>query len=122
MPYAAIGGMQLKHWTGYLKIIGPTVRLLFQAKRMSGCLKADMFKSGSVYFAVSVWDNEEEMKQFARNGLHKELMGMATETMSVFHNHTHQFEDIPTREQSVKQWNETMKQRSGRGSVGVLKV
>ena len=33
MVYAAIDGMQLKHWNAYFKIIGPTFRVLNAAKK-----------------------------------------------------------------------------------------
>ena len=122
MPHAAIGGMQLKSWTGYLKIIWPTIRVLGQAKKAKGCLHADMFKDGQVYFAVSVWDNQDDMKVFARSGLHADLQKMAHSTMSMFYNHTHEFDAMPSREQSVNAWKNVMNERDGQGSVGVLRT
>ena len=54
MLTAAIGGMQLNRWTGYFKIILPTMRVLKAAKATEGCVHADTFKAGDVFFAVSV--------------------------------------------------------------------
>ncbi len=120
MVYAAIGGMQLTHWTAYLKIIGPTFRVLKSAKKTDGCVKAEMFKSGQVYFAVSVWDSVEQMRAFAQGGLHGKLTDMAMDNMALFYNHTHAAEKVPTRAQTVAIWHAAMDARAGKGTVGQL--
>ena len=89
MLYAAIGGMQLQHWTGYFRIILPTMKVLNAAKAAPSCVHADTFKSGAVFFAVSVWNNKEEMQAFAKSGLHGELSGLAMSKMALFYNHSH---------------------------------
>ena len=120
--YAAIGGMQLKSWTGYFKIIWPTIRVLGQAKKADGCIHADMFKDQNVYFAVSVWKSTDAMRAFANSGLHSSLKEMAMDTMSVFHNHTKECDEIPNRKQCVEYWQAEMVRRSGQGSVGVYQA
>lgn len=118
MMYAAIGGMQLKRWTGYFKIIWPTLKVLKQAKKTPGCVHADTFKSGDVFFAVSVWETRDAMQSFARSGLHGRLTQTAMEHMAMFHNHTEAFEDVPDRVTSVDAWTNAMVAREGKGTVG----
>lgn len=118
MVYAAIGGMQLKRWTGYFKIILPTLRVLKAAKRHEHCLHADTFKDGAVFFAVSVWDTEEAMKAFAKSGLHGQLSGMAIDQMAMFFNHSAAFDATPSRAESVAAWTSAIAARQGKGTVG----
>ena len=118
MVYAAIGGMQLKRWTGYFKIIWPTLQVLKQAKRDPACLHADTFKFGDVFFAVSVWEDRAAMQAFARNGLHGQLTKTALEHMKMFHNHTAEFDGVPSRYAAVEAWKAAMASREGKGTVG----
>ncbi len=120
MVYAAIGGMQLKQWTGYFKIIVPTLKVLRAAKRAEGCVASDTFKSGKVFFAVSVWDSQEQMQSFAKSGLHGKLTHVAMERMAFFYNHTEPFETTPTREDLVAAWNAAIADRNGQGTVGFI--
>lgn len=118
MVYAAIGGQQLKHWTGWFKIILPTMKVLKAAKAAEGCMHADTFKDGDVFFAVSVWEDAAVMQAFARGGLHAQLTGLAMDRMAMFHNHTEVFEDVPTRAQCVAAWKAAISARDGKGTVG----
>lgn len=119
MVTAAIGGMQLKRWTGYFKIIWPTLKVLKQAKRAEGCVHADTFKVGDVFFAVSVWDDAQQMQSFAKSGLHGDLTNMAMEHMALFYNHTAVFDTVPTRQVCVETWSKAMIERDGKGTVGI---
>lgn len=118
MVYAAIGGMQLKRKLGWFTIIMPTMRVLKAAKKTDGCAKAVTFKSGSVFFAVSVWESAEQMQAFARGGLHATLTHVAMDEMAMFYNHTQVFNDVPTQEEMVAAWHSAIKARDGKGTVG----
>ena len=118
MVHAAIGGMQLKRWSGYFRIIWPTLKVLNAAKRAPGCLHAETFKDGHVFFAVSVWQTQTQMQDFARTGLHGRLTAMAMTEMKLFYNHSRYFNDIPTRRQSVAAWKAAIAARNGKGTVG----
>ena len=122
MVYAAIGGMQLKRWTGYFRIIWPTMKVLRAAKRADGCVHADTFKDGDVFFAVSVWEDSEKMRDFASSGLHGQLSGMAMDQMRLFFNHTETFEGVPDRAACVAAWKAAMATRGGKGTVGVYPI
>ena len=118
MVYAAIGGMQLKRWTGYFKIIGPTLKVLKSPKQAEGCVSADTFKGGKVYYAVSVWESKEQMQAFAKSGLHGQLTQMALRHMALFYNHTEVFDEIPDRKACQAAWIAAMAARDGKGTVG----
>ena len=122
MYYAAIGGMQLKRWTGYFHIIIPTMKVLRAAKTAQGCVHADTFKSGKVFFAVSVWEDADLMRSFAQSGLHGQLTDMAMSQMALFYNHTQSFEAIPDRDSAVSAWADAITVRGGKGTVGQLTV
>lgn len=119
--YAAIGGMQLQRWQGYFKIIWPTMRVLRAAKKAEACIHADTFKSGDVFFAVSVWENEEALKAFAKSGLHATLMSTAMDEMAMFFNHTERFAAVPGRDAAVAAWQAAIAARQGAGTVGRYK-
>ena len=122
MVYAAIGGMQLKRWTGYFRIIIPTLRVLKSAKQAEGCVHADTFKAGDVFFAVSVWETEEQLKTFGRSGLHGQLTQVAMNHMAMFFNHTEGFESIPNRDQAVTAWKAAIAASGGNGTIGTYLV
>ena len=121
MLYAAIGGMQLKRWTAYFRIIFPTLKVLKAARRAEGCIHAETFKDGDVFFAVSVWQSKAQMQSFARSGLHAQLMRMANQHMAVFFNHTQQFDVVPGREAFTAAWRDKIAERDGKGTVGVYR-
>jgi hypothetical protein len=110
--------MQLKRWTGYFKIILPTMKVLKAAKHTDGCLHADTFKAGSVFFAVSVWETKDQMQAFARGGLHGQLTQVAMDQMAMFYNHSEPFDAIPDRDASVASWKAAMTARAGKATVG----
>ena len=118
MIYVSIGGMQLKRWTGYFRIILPTMRVLKAAKRAEGCVHADTFKAGSVFYAVSAWDSQERMQGFARAGLHGQLTDMAMDQMAMFFNHSQAFESLPDRKACVAAWEAAIAARGGQGTLG----
>ena len=118
MIYVSIGGMQLKRWTGYFRIILPTMRVLKAAKRAEGCIHTDTFKAGNVFFAVSAWDSKERMQAFARAGLHGQLTDMAMDQMAMFFNHSQAFDDLPDRKACVAAWEAAIAARNGKGTVG----
>lgn len=118
MVHAAIGGMQLKHWTGYFRIILPTLKVLKEAKRTEGCVHAETFKAGDVYFAVSVWETREQMQSFARSGLHGRLVLTALDEMALFYNYSTDLEAIPDRNESEALWREAIAARNYKGTVG----
>jgi hypothetical protein len=118
MVYAAIGGQQLKRWTGYFKIILPTLKVFKAAKNTDGCVHADTFKDGNVFFAVSVWESREKMQAFAKAGLHGDLAGLAMDHMAMFFNHTEEFDTVPDRQACVAAWKAAITARDGKGTVG----
>lgn len=118
MVYAAIGGMQLKRWAGYFKIIIPTMRVLRAAKRAEGCLDASTFKADDLFFAISVWENKEQMKAFARSGLHGQLTKVAMDEMALFYNYSQEFDTVPNRDECILAWKTAMAARDGKGTVG----
>ena len=122
MVYAAIGGQQLKHWTGWFKTIVPTMKVLKAAKQAEGCVHVDTFKNGNVFFAVSLWEDAAVMQAFARGGLHARLTGLAMDRMAMFHNHTEAFEEVPSRAQCVATWKAAIEARDGRGTIGTYQA
>lgn len=121
MVFVSIGGMQLKkNWLGYFRIIGPTFKVLRAAKRDPNCVSADIFRSGKVYFALSVWRDRDSMVAFGRSGLHGQLTGVAMAHMAMFYNHSAPFDAVPTRDAAVEAWTAAMAERGGRGTVGRL--
>lgn len=118
MVHVSIGGMQLRAWSAYVRIIVPTMKVLRAAKRTDGCLNADTFKSGDVFFAVSVWHSAAQMQEFARTGLHGRLTRLAMRDMAMFYNHSQPFDAVPTREDAAAAWRSAIAARGGAGTVG----
>ena len=119
MFIVAIGGMQLKRWTGYFKVIFPTLKVLKSAKATEGCVHAETYKHGDVFVAVSVWENEAQMQEFARTGLHGELMAGAMEHLGMFYNHSERVDMVPSRLEMATMWCMGIAERGGKGTVGM---
>lgn len=120
--YVAIGGMQLKRWTGFFKIIVPTMKVLRAAKGSDGCHHADTFKSGDVFFAVSVWETQEQMQTFATSGLHGRLTSVAMDQMALFYNYSLELGAVPSRSEAAALWKAAIAERGGMGRVGSYKT
>lgn len=118
MAVAAIGGMQLKRLGGYFKVILPTLKVLKAAKKADGCLHAQTYKHGDVFFAVSVWESAEQMQDFARQGLHAELMVKAMEHLGMFFNHSTEVDAVPSRDEMAQMWRDAIAARGGKSTVG----
>ena len=118
MVIAAIGGMQLKSMWGYFKVIVPTLKVLKAAKATDGCVHAETYKHGDVFFAVSVWENEAQMQEFARTGLHGELMPEAMKHLGMFYNHSAECTETPSRDEMAAMWRDAITARGGEGTVG----
>lgn len=101
----SVGGMRLRHWTGYFRIIIPTLRMRRAAKADPRCLHADTFKEGDAFFAMSVWQDREAMADFANAGLHGALAPLAHRHMDFFHNHSFASDTIPSRKEARAIWD-----------------
>lgn len=95
------------------------MKVLKAAKRTEGCVHADTFKAGDVFFAVSVWESKAQMQSFAKSGLHGQLAQVAMDQMALFYNHSQASEAVPDRAASVSIWKAAMAARDGKGTVGV---
>ena len=102
----SVGGMRLRHWTGYLHIIWPTLKTRRAAKRAHGCVMVDTFKDGDTYFAASVWTDRAAMHDFAHSGIHADLMAIAPRHMAFFTNRLFETDTLPDRAALVDMWRQ----------------
>ncbi len=75
MPYVSITGLQLKSVWSYPLFTWHAVRSMIQAKKADGNISADARKINGVYHTLSVWRDEDSMRNFLRSGTHKKAMG-----------------------------------------------
>lgn len=108
--HVSIGGMEIRGWRVFPKVIWHTYKALGAARRASGCVEASLFRDGRVYFARSVWRTEAAMKAYAHDGVHKALMRHATDWMTRFENVSYASETIPSDTEARAEWQA----RSGR--------
>jgi len=100
----SIGGLTVRHWSTLPKFFWLASRTLKQAKAAPGCVHAELFKKGKTYFALSVWEQPADMKRYAQNGLHAEVMVRAAETTISARNHSYQSERVPSRDAAYQCW------------------
>ncbi len=104
MYLISIGGMRMKGWRVFPRVVLGTYRALKAARAAEGCAHADIFRKGRTYFALSVWTDLAAMRAFAHGGVHGALMPMARRDMSYFRNESYESAAIPTRRAAREEW------------------
>ena len=104
MDIVSIGGMRLRHWTLYFRILWQTFAALRQAKATPGCVTVRTFRDGNVYFALSVWQDEAAMHHYAKSGAHGALMPRASQAMVSFYNHKYRSVSVPDNAEAAREW------------------
>jgi len=107
MYLVSVGGMKIRGWSAFFRVIRSTYAALRAARAAEGCVHADIFREGRRYFAVSVWDSKDAMKAFAHTGVHGALMRDQAKLMVDFVNHSYESDSIPTRAQASAIWHAT---------------
>lgn len=104
--HVAIGGMKIRGWSVFFRVIRMTYAALKAARAADGCVHADIFRDGRRYFALSVWQSRDAMKTYARAGVHGDLMQSQSALLVDFVNHSYQSDRIPTRTEAKRLWRE----------------
>lgn len=107
--HVSIGGMKMRGWRVFFRVIRMTYAALKAAKVHPGCVHADIFRDGQRYFAMSVWDDEAAMKAYAHGGIHAQLMAHRHDWFAHFKNHSFKLDTIPSRAEAMAMWREAQK-------------
>jgi heme-degrading monooxygenase HmoA len=75
-----------------------------EAMNAEGNISVDLFRQGRVFFVVSVWHSPAEMHNFARSGMHGELMREGTALIESSVNIHYQSTTLPTRDGAFAMW------------------
>ena len=111
-PYrVSLGGMQLRGWRAFPRTVLRAYRALAAARKAPGCVHAELFRRGRLYFALSVWRSEAEMQAYARGAAHGPLMPLAGSLMKSFRNESWDSDTMPDRDAALARW-----QALGRGA------
>jgi len=104
MYHVSVGGMKMRGWRVFARVIWLTYKALRAARAAPGCVHADIFRVGHRYFAVSVWEDEAAMKAYAHKGVHGDLMREHAGKLVDFTNVSYQCDHIPTRTEAQDAW------------------
>ncbi len=102
--HVSVGGMKMRGWSVFFRVIRMTYRALKAARRADGCVHADIFRDGRRYFAFSVWDDEGAMKAYAHSGVHAQLMAQRHAWFAHFKNHSFALDHVPSRQEAQALW------------------
>ncbi len=100
----SVGGMELRGLSKLPKFLWLANRSLRQAKAADGCIHVELFRQGSFFLVLSVWETPADMKQYAQNGLHRDVMERAHETTISARNHSYQSDRVPSRDEANESW------------------
>ena len=104
MYHVSVGGMKMRGWRVFARVIWLTYKALRAAKAAPGCVHADIFRDGRRYFAMSVWTDEAAMKAYAHRGVHADMMRGHARMLVDFTNVSYQCDTIPTRTEAQSAW------------------
>lgn len=100
----AVGGIELNSKLGAIKFFWHAMKSLKAAKVSVGCVHAEIFRDGDVFFALSVWQTAEDMAAYGRSKEHANAM---RKTKGIVHsavNHHYEAETVPYRAEAVAAW------------------
>jgi heme-degrading monooxygenase HmoA len=75
-----------------------------EAMNAEGNISVDLFRQGRMFFVVSVWHSPAEMQNFARSGMHGELMRDGGAVIKSSVNVQYQSTTLPTRGGAFAMW------------------
>lgn len=104
MFLVSVGGLEV---AGFLNLWG-FFRLAHAVRKKAmnaeGNISVDLFRQGRVFLVVSVWHSPAEMQNFARSGVHGELMREGSALIKSSVNVHYQSTTLPTRDGAFAMW------------------
>lgn len=70
VPYVSITGLSLRSRRHFFRFWWHALRAMMQAKRARGLRSAAARTIGGVHHTVTVWDDENAMRNYVRSGAH----------------------------------------------------
>jgi hypothetical protein len=93
--YITITSIRLKSWWHFFELARLSIAIQEQLKKQNGFISMKRSGFGYIHYTLSVWQSEEALKLFAKEGSHRVAMSrtaaVATETLT----HTYQSDNIP---------------------------
>ncbi|MBS8228310.1 hypothetical protein [Vannielia litorea] len=102
----ALGVMQPRGFRALFRIFPGTYRALRSARWQDACVAAQIFRRGRLYYAMSVWEEWGEMRDWARRDGHGAVARLAETQMVRFRNHSWETDEVPSREEARRRWAE----------------
>jgi len=90
-----ITSLKLKHWWGYFIMSFLALKIVLQTKKQKGFVSMKNRGLGYLHFTLSVWETEEDLKNFARCGAHLAAMKESRKLATEIRVYTFQSELIP---------------------------
>jgi hypothetical protein len=74
VPYVSITGLTLRSRRHFFRFWWHAIRAMTQAKRAPGIRSAAARIIGGVHHTVTVWDDEQAMRNYVRSGAHLDAL------------------------------------------------
>ncbi len=101
---AAIGGIELKHWSRAPEFLWRASRAMDQARNDPTCHHAHVIQHRGIYFSLTVWDGPADMKRFAASGAHGKLMKVSPRLGIPTYFHHFQCTQVPSVTEAYASW------------------
>jgi len=93
--FITITSLRLKHWWSYFIMSFLALKIVLQTKKQKGFISMKNTGFGYLHFTLSVWESEEDLKNFTRSGAHFEAMNESRNLATEIRVYTFQSELIP---------------------------
>ncbi len=91
----AVTSLKLRRLWGFFKMSYLSMHVVRQTKTQPGFISMKHTGFGYLHYTLSAWKSEEEVKQFARSGAHREAMKFSRSLATEIRIYTFQCDEIP---------------------------
>lgn len=91
----AVTSLKLRRLWGFFKMSYLSMHVVRQTKTQPGFISMKHTGFGYLHYTLSVWKSEEEVKQFARSGAHREAMKFSRSLATEIRIYTFHCDKIP---------------------------
>ena len=90
-----VTSLRLRRLWGFFKLTYLAMHIVRQTKTHSGFISMKNTGFGYMHYTLSAWESEEDVKQFARTGAHREAMKFSRSLATEIRIYTFQCDKIP---------------------------
>ena len=90
-----VTSIRLRKWWLYFYLTSLAFKITLQLRKQKGFIKMKNTGFGYLHFTLSVWETEEDLKRFAREGAHLKAMKKSSVLATEIRTYTYQSDQVP---------------------------